>query len=118
MRRDLANSDAAEEDVQERNVHPRTVVGSSSQATREAGETSQGQPNYMEILLKGFEGLQATVDEGFTKLTDRIDSIDISLISQAEEIQMLRDRFLVSVGEVLVTTEPTVEVPADAYASW
>ncbi|MED6208954.1 hypothetical protein PIB30_049901 [Stylosanthes scabra] len=112
MRRDLDNSDGAEEDVQERNVRPRTDVGSSLQAPREAGETSHGQPNYMEILLKGFEALQARVDEGFTKLTDRIDSIDISLISQAEEIQMLRDRFLVSVGEVPVTTKPTVEVHA------
>ncbi|MED6127118.1 hypothetical protein PIB30_085073 [Stylosanthes scabra] len=51
MWRDLANLDATDEDVQERNVRPRTDVGSSSQAPREAGETSQGQPNFMEILL-------------------------------------------------------------------
>ncbi|MED6170289.1 hypothetical protein PIB30_029541 [Stylosanthes scabra] len=111
MRRDLDNPDVAEEDVQERNVRPRTDVGSSSQAPREAGETSQGQPNFIEILLKSFEALQARVDEGFAKLTDRIDSIDISLISQAEEMRMLRDRFLESVSEVRPTTEPTVEVP-------
>ncbi|MED6170474.1 hypothetical protein PIB30_031354 [Stylosanthes scabra] len=86
MRRDLANPDAAEEDVQERNICPRTDVGSSSQAPRDAGRTSQGQPNFMEILLKSFEALQARVDEGFVKLTDRIESIDISLISQAEEM--------------------------------
>ncbi|MED6153258.1 hypothetical protein PIB30_100145, partial [Stylosanthes scabra] len=42
---------------------------------------------------------------------DRIDSIDISLISQAEEMRMLRDWFLELVGEVLSTTEPTAEVP-------
>ncbi|MED6172029.1 hypothetical protein PIB30_046335 [Stylosanthes scabra] len=112
MRRDLDNPDVADEDVQERNVHPRMAVGSSSQAPREAGETSHGQPNYMEILLKGFKALQARVDEGFAKLSDRIDSIDISLISQSEEIRMLRDEFLGSRGEVPVTTEPTVVVHA------
>ncbi|MED6186425.1 hypothetical protein PIB30_066589 [Stylosanthes scabra] len=111
MRRDLANPDAAEEDVQERNVRPRTDVGSSSQAPREAVETSQGQPNFVEVLLKSFEALQARVDEGFAKMTDRIDSIDISLISQAEEMRMLWDRFLELVGEVPPTTEPTAEVP-------
>ncbi|MED6181650.1 hypothetical protein PIB30_021243 [Stylosanthes scabra] len=110
MRRDLANPDAADEDVQERNVCSRTYVGSSSQAPWEAGETSQGQPNFMEILLKSFEALQARVDEGFAKLTDCIDSIDSSLISQAEEMRMLRDRFLESVGEVPPTTESTAEV--------
>ncbi|MED6186817.1 hypothetical protein PIB30_070342 [Stylosanthes scabra] len=113
MRRDLAYPDAAEGDVPERNVHPRTDVGSSSQAPREAGETSQSQPNNMEILLKSFEALQARVDEGFAKLTDHIDSIDISLISQAEEMRMLQDRFLESVGEVPSTVEPEAEVPTD-----
>ncbi|MED6140425.1 hypothetical protein PIB30_093114 [Stylosanthes scabra] len=114
MRRDLANPDAAEEDVPERNVHPRADVGSSSQAPRETGETSQSQPNFMEVLLKSFEALQARVDEGFTKLTDRIDSMDISLISQAEEMWMLRDRFLELVGEAPPTAEPTAEVPTNA----
>ncbi|MED6219759.1 hypothetical protein PIB30_038688 [Stylosanthes scabra] len=83
MRRDLAHPDAAEGDVPERNVRPRTDVGSSSQAPREARETSQSQPNYMEILLKSFEALQARVDEGF----------------------------LESVGEIPPTAEPTAEVP-------
>ncbi|MED6124316.1 hypothetical protein PIB30_057825 [Stylosanthes scabra] len=40
MRRDLANPDGAEEDVPERNVRPRTDVGSFSQAPRETGESS------------------------------------------------------------------------------
>ncbi|MED6127129.1 hypothetical protein PIB30_085167 [Stylosanthes scabra] len=62
----------------------------------------------MEILLKSFEALQARVDEGFAKIMDRIDSIDISLINQAEEMRMLRDRFLELVGE----TAPTAEVPS------
>ncbi|MED6200736.1 hypothetical protein PIB30_088218 [Stylosanthes scabra] len=108
MRRDLANPNGAEEDVPKRNVRPRADVGSSSHAPR---ETSQGQPNFMEILLKSFEALQARVDEGFAKITDRIDSIDISLISQAEEMRMLRDRFLELVDAVPPTTEPTAEVP-------
>ncbi|MED6210531.1 hypothetical protein PIB30_064975 [Stylosanthes scabra] len=55
----------------------------------------------------------ARVDEGFAKITDRIGSIDISLISQAEEMRMLRDRFLELVGEVPPTTEPTAEVPTE-----
>ncbi|MED6224883.1 hypothetical protein PIB30_088414 [Stylosanthes scabra] len=113
MRRDLANPDGAEEDVPERNVRPRTDVGSSSQAPRETRESSQSQPNFMEILLKSFEALQARVDEGFAKITDRIDSIDISLICQAEEMRMLRDRFLELVGEVTPTTEPTTEAPTE-----
>ncbi|MED6113639.1 hypothetical protein PIB30_072748 [Stylosanthes scabra] len=113
MRRDLDNPDRAEEDVPERNVRPRTDVGSSSQAPREARESSQSLPNFMELMLKSFEALQARVDEGFTKITDRIDSIDISLISQAEEMRMLRDRFLELVGEVPPTTEPTAEAPAE-----
>ncbi|MED6127399.1 hypothetical protein PIB30_087779 [Stylosanthes scabra] len=113
MRRDLDNPDGAEEDVPERNVRPRTDVGSSSQAPREAGEPSQSLPNFMEMMLKSFEALQARVDEGFTKITDRIDSIDISLISQAEEMSMLRDRFLELVGEVPPTTEPTIEAPTE-----
>ncbi|MED6112578.1 hypothetical protein PIB30_062904 [Stylosanthes scabra] len=113
MRRDLANPDGAEEDVPERNVRPRTDVGSSSQAPRETGESSQGQPNFMEMMLKSFEALQARVDKGFAKIMDRIDSIDISLISQAEEMRMLRDRFLELVGEVPPTTEPTAEAPTE-----
>ncbi|MED6106755.1 hypothetical protein PIB30_007416 [Stylosanthes scabra] len=113
MRQDLANPDGAEEDVPERNVRPRTDVGSSSQAPRETGETSQSQPNFMEIFLKSFEALQARVDEGFAKITDHIDSIDISLISQAEEMRMLRDRFLELVGEAIPTTEPTAEAPTE-----
>ncbi|MED6170115.1 hypothetical protein PIB30_027715 [Stylosanthes scabra] len=114
MRRNLDNPNAAEEDIPERNVRPRTDVGSSSQAPRETGETSQSQPNFMEILLKSFEALQARVDEGFAKLTNRIDSMDISLISRAEEMRMLRDRFLVLVGEVPPSAEPTTEGPTDA----
>ncbi|MED6115300.1 hypothetical protein PIB30_089149 [Stylosanthes scabra] len=113
MRRDLANPDGVEEDVPGRNIRPRADVGSSSQAHRETGETSQSQPNFMEILLKSFEALQARVDEGFTKITDRIDSIDISLISQADEMRMLRDRFLELVGEVPPTTEPTTEASTE-----
>ncbi|MED6210555.1 hypothetical protein PIB30_065190 [Stylosanthes scabra] len=113
MRRDFDNPDGAEEDVPERNVRPRTDMGSSSQAPREAGEPSQSLPNFMEMMLKSFEALQARVDEGFAKITDRIDSIDISLISQAEEMRMLRDRFLELVGEVPPTTEPTAEAPTD-----
>ncbi|MED6125285.1 hypothetical protein PIB30_067162 [Stylosanthes scabra] len=113
MRRDLANPNGAEEDVLERNIRPRTDVGSSSQAPRETGETSQSQPNFMEMMLKSFEALQARVDEGFAKITDRIDSIDISLIGQAEEMRMLQDRFLELVGEVPPTTEPTTEAPTD-----
>ncbi|MED6173351.1 hypothetical protein PIB30_058510 [Stylosanthes scabra] len=69
--------------------------------------------NFMEMMLKSFEALQARVDEGFAKITDRIDSIDISLISQAEEMRMLRDRFLELVGEVPPTTEPTAEAPTE-----
>ncbi|MED6195921.1 hypothetical protein PIB30_042393 [Stylosanthes scabra] len=111
MWRDLANPDAAEMNVPERNVRSRADVGSFSQALQETGETSQSQSNFVEILLKSFEALQARVDEGFAKITDRIDSIDISLINQAEEMRMLRDRFLELVGEVPPTTEPTVEAP-------
>ncbi|MED6189805.1 hypothetical protein PIB30_099647 [Stylosanthes scabra] len=113
MRRDLDNPDGAEEDVPERNVRPRTDVGSSSQVPREAGESSQSLPSFMEMMLKSFEALQARVDEGFAKITDRIDSIDISLISQAEEMRMLRDRFLELVGEAPPTTEPTAEAPTE-----
>ncbi|MED6157756.1 hypothetical protein PIB30_026285 [Stylosanthes scabra] len=83
------------------------------EAPREAGESSQSLPNFMEMMLKSFEALQARVDEGFAKITDRIDSIDISLISQAEEMRMLRDGFLELVGEVPPTVEPTAEAPTD-----
>ncbi|MED6134729.1 hypothetical protein PIB30_039731 [Stylosanthes scabra] len=113
MWRDLANPDAAEEDIPERNVCPRADVGSSSQAPWETGETSRSQPNFVEILLKRFEALQARVDKGFAKITDRIDSIDIYLISQVEEMRMLRDRFLELVGEVPPTTEPTALAPTE-----
>ncbi|MED6112395.1 hypothetical protein PIB30_061310 [Stylosanthes scabra] len=65
------------------------------------------------MMLKSFEALQARADEGFTKITDQIDSIDISLISQAEEMWMLRDRFLELVGEVPPPTEPTAEAPIE-----
>ncbi|MED6132548.1 hypothetical protein PIB30_020032 [Stylosanthes scabra] len=86
MRRDLANPDEAEEDVPERNIRPRTDVGSSSQAPRETGESSQSLLNFMEMMLKSFE---------------------------AEEMRMLRDRFLELVGEVPPTTEPTAEAPTE-----
>ncbi|MED6171306.1 hypothetical protein PIB30_039571 [Stylosanthes scabra] len=46
MRRDLANPDATEEDVPERNVRPQADVGSSSQAPRETG-VSRGQLLYL-----------------------------------------------------------------------
>ncbi|MED6209303.1 hypothetical protein PIB30_053358 [Stylosanthes scabra] len=68
------------------------------------------------MFLRGtfvLEQMCARVDEGFAKIADRIDSIDISLISQADEMWMLRDRFLELVGEVPPTTEPTAEAPTE-----
>ncbi|MED6114627.1 hypothetical protein PIB30_082159 [Stylosanthes scabra] len=98
MRRDLANPDRAEEDVPERNVR----------ASGDWGDFTEP----AEMMLKSFEALQARVDERFAKITDRIDNIDISMINQAEDMRMLRDRFLELVGEVPPTTEPTAEVPS------
>ncbi|MED6160263.1 hypothetical protein PIB30_049951 [Stylosanthes scabra] len=83
MRRDLAKPDAAEEDDQERNVRP--LHGRGFFFTSASG--SRGD-------FSGLAKLHGDPSEG-----------------QAEEIRMLRDRFLASVGEVPTTTKPTIEVP-------
>ncbi|MED6194910.1 hypothetical protein PIB30_032938 [Stylosanthes scabra] len=72
---------------------------------------ADAQPNAMEILLKGFEGIQAKMDEGFARLSDRIDSLDILLISQGEEIKVLWDEFRTFRGEDPMAVEPEADVP-------
>ncbi|MED6141553.1 hypothetical protein PIB30_104649 [Stylosanthes scabra] len=51
------------------------------------------QPDYAELVQRGFDDMRTLMSEGFSSLSDRIDRLDIRMTNQSVEIQDLRGEF-------------------------
>ncbi|MED6214929.1 hypothetical protein PIB30_108279 [Stylosanthes scabra] len=59
--------------------------------TFEAGTSSQ--PDYAELIQRGFDDMRTLMSEGFSSLSDRMDRLDIRMTNQSVEIQDFRGEF-------------------------
>ncbi|MED6190480.1 hypothetical protein PIB30_106331 [Stylosanthes scabra] len=59
----------------------------------EAEAPPQFQPDYTELIQRGFDDMRTLMSEGFTSLSDRMDRLDIQMTNQSVEIQDLRGEF-------------------------
>ncbi|MED6114669.1 hypothetical protein PIB30_082667, partial [Stylosanthes scabra] len=66
----------------------------------------QVQPNVPELIRKGFEDMRTMMTEGFAKLSDRIDSLNIHMANQGEDLRSLRDEFRSFRGEDPLVGDP------------
>ncbi|MED6127251.1 hypothetical protein PIB30_086289 [Stylosanthes scabra] len=57
------------------------------------------QPDIAEFIRKGFEDMRSMMTEGFMRLSDRIDRLDIHMASQDADLRSLRDEFRSFQGE-------------------
>ncbi|MED6204253.1 hypothetical protein PIB30_007724 [Stylosanthes scabra] len=91
-RRNLVDQGTSDAVAPIRDVQPQPEAGTSHQVPQETGEPVLAQPSILEVLLKGFEDIQAKVAEGFARLSDCRDSLDATLVRHGEAIQVLEDR--------------------------
>ncbi|MED6173607.1 hypothetical protein PIB30_061239 [Stylosanthes scabra] len=105
---------AADADVQMADAPPHIEAGTSSQVPTGTAVPPRSQSDAMEFMMRSIGELRTMVVEGFTQLSDRVDSLDITLASHGIEIRSLREEVLKSRGEVPVV-EATVQ-PGDAPA--
>ncbi|MED6213249.1 hypothetical protein PIB30_091315, partial [Stylosanthes scabra] len=96
MRRNLlglADEGGDDEDEAMEDVPPTFEAGTSSQVPTEAEAPPQLQPDYAELIQRGFDDMRTLMSEGFTSLSDRMDRLDIQMTNQSVEIQDLRGEF-------------------------
>ncbi|MED6163196.1 hypothetical protein PIB30_077634 [Stylosanthes scabra] len=114
MRRNLvgqadAAEDAGEEaagDMPMSDTQPQPTVGTSSQVPTETEVPSQEQSNVIEFVWRGFEEIRMMMSEGFTRLSERINSLDTHMTSQDVDIRSLRDEFRSFKGEDVMFDPP------------
>ncbi|MED6153610.1 hypothetical protein PIB30_103792 [Stylosanthes scabra] len=96
MRRNLlgpADEGGDDEDEAMEDVPPTFEAGTSSQVPTEAEAPTPLQPDYAELIQRGFDDMRTLMSEGFSSLSDRIDRLDIRMTNQSVEIQDLRGEF-------------------------
>ncbi|MED6129036.1 hypothetical protein PIB30_103805 [Stylosanthes scabra] len=96
MRRNLlglADEGGDDEDEAMEDVPPTFEAGTSSQVPTEAEAPPPLQPDYAELIQRGFDDIRTLMSEGFSTLSDRIDRLDIRMTNQSVEIQDLRGEF-------------------------
>ncbi|MED6177768.1 hypothetical protein PIB30_101187 [Stylosanthes scabra] len=96
MRRNLlgpADEGGDDEDEAMEDVPPTFEAGTSSQVPTEAQAPTPLQPDYAELIQRGFDDMRTLMSEGFSSLSDRIDRLDIRMTNQSIEIQDLRGEF-------------------------
>ncbi|MED6153107.1 hypothetical protein PIB30_098394 [Stylosanthes scabra] len=96
MRRNLlgpADEGGDDEDEAMEDVPPTFEAGTSSQVPTEAEAPSPLQPDYAELIQRGFDDMRTLMSEGFSSLSDRMDRLDIRITNQSVEIQDLRGEF-------------------------
>ncbi|MED6203026.1 hypothetical protein PIB30_111503 [Stylosanthes scabra] len=96
MRRNLlgpADEGGDDEDEAMEDVPPTFEAGTSSQVPTEAEAPPQFQPDYTELIQRGFDDMRTLMSEGFSSLSDRIDRLDLRMTGQSAEIQDLRGEF-------------------------
>ncbi|MED6226622.1 hypothetical protein PIB30_105628 [Stylosanthes scabra] len=87
-----AGEDAVAEDVHMVDIQPQFEIGNSSQVPPEAEVPPQIRQDLMEFIQKGFEDVRTTITECFTRLSDRIDNLDILMASLQDEFRSSRDK--------------------------
>ncbi|MED6202166.1 hypothetical protein PIB30_102645, partial [Stylosanthes scabra] len=96
MRRNLlgpADEGGDDEDEAMEDVPPTFEAGTSSQVPTEAEAPTPLQPDYAELIQRGFNDMRTLMSEGFSSLSDRIDRLDIRMTNQSVKIQDLRGEF-------------------------
>ncbi|MED6141842.1 hypothetical protein PIB30_107467 [Stylosanthes scabra] len=96
MRRNLlgpADEGGDDEDEAMEDVPPTFEAGTSSQVPTEAEAPPPLQPDYAELIQRGFDDMRTLMSEGFSSLSDRINRLDIRMTNQSVEIQDLRGEF-------------------------
>ncbi|MED6194595.1 hypothetical protein PIB30_029973 [Stylosanthes scabra] len=91
-----AGKDAVAEDIHMVDIQPQFEIGNSSQVPPEAEVLPQVRQDLMEFIQKGFEDVRTTVAECFTRLSDRIDNLDILMASLRDEFRISTDKDLVA----------------------
>ncbi|MED6225954.1 hypothetical protein PIB30_098591 [Stylosanthes scabra] len=107
MRRNLVGQADAAEDAGEEaagdmpmpDTQPQPMVGTSSQVPTETEVPPHEQSDVIEFVRKGFEEMRTMMTEGFTRLSERIDSLDTHMANQDVDIRSLRDEFHSFKGE-------------------
>ncbi|MED6211177.1 hypothetical protein PIB30_071192 [Stylosanthes scabra] len=74
-------------------AQPRVETGTPSQIPAETEVPPRFQPDIAEFVRKDFEDMRSMMIEGFTRLSDRIDRLDIHMVSQDADLRSLRDEF-------------------------
>ncbi|MED6226271.1 hypothetical protein PIB30_101936 [Stylosanthes scabra] len=80
-------------------AQPRVETDAPSQIPAETGVPPRFQPDIAEFVRKGFEDMRSMMTEGFTRLSDRIDRLDLHMASQDTDLRNLRDEFCGFHGE-------------------
>ncbi|MED6196134.1 hypothetical protein PIB30_044491 [Stylosanthes scabra] len=74
-------------------VQPRVETDTPSQIPTGTGAPPRFWPDIAEFVRKGFEDMRSLMIEGFARLADRIDRLDIHMASQDADLRSLRDEF-------------------------
>ncbi|MED6166132.1 hypothetical protein PIB30_105992 [Stylosanthes scabra] len=80
-------------------AQPRVEIDTSSQIPAETEVPPWFQPDIAEFVRKGFEDMRSMMTEGFARLSDRIDRLNIHMASQDADLRSLRDEFRSFQGE-------------------
>ncbi|MED6140176.1 hypothetical protein PIB30_090624 [Stylosanthes scabra] len=112
---DLTHEDNVEPEISHaissKNIHQmrRNLVGHTDvaedavlmlwQIPAKTGVPPQFQLDIAEFVRKGFEDMRPLMTEGFTRLSDRIDRLDLHMVSQDTDLRNLRDEFRSFHGE-------------------
>ncbi|MED6160219.1 hypothetical protein PIB30_049311 [Stylosanthes scabra] len=104
MRRNLVGQADAAEDAGEEAARDMPMMDTQPQPT--VGTSSQEQSEVIEFVRKGFEEMQMMMSEGFTRLSERIDSLDTHMTSQDVDIRSLRDELRSFKGEDVMFNPP------------
>ncbi|MED6151291.1 hypothetical protein PIB30_081109 [Stylosanthes scabra] len=102
MRRNLVGQADIAEDVgvdAMAGAQPRVDTGTSSQIPAETEVPPRFQPDIAEFVRKGFEDMRSMMTEGFARLSDRIDRLNLHMASQDADLCNLRDEFRSFHGE-------------------
>ncbi|MED6153022.1 hypothetical protein PIB30_097550, partial [Stylosanthes scabra] len=102
----VGQEDAAEDTGEEAardmpmpDIQPQPTIRTSSQVPTETEVPPQEQSDVIEFVRKGFEEMWTMMTEGFTRLSERIDSFDTHMDNQDVDIRSLRDEFRSFKGE-------------------
>ncbi|MED6119650.1 hypothetical protein PIB30_013526 [Stylosanthes scabra] len=72
----------------------------------EVAQLDMTREDLVELIRKGFEDMRTMIIEGFTRLSDRIDSLEIHMASLGADLRSLQDEFRRFRGEDPIGDDP------------